>query len=178
MSFHGGLLGVILAIYMYARKHRLSFLAVGDFVGPLVPTGLFFGRIGNFIGQELYGRATEGPWAMLFPSDPLQMGRHPSQLYEALLEGLVLFFIVHFYARKPRLFGEVSGVFLIGYGAFRFVVEFVRQPDAQFAGQSAVFEAFNWMTRGQTLCVPMILLGLWLLRKSLPLVGKKLKSPA
>jgi phosphatidylglycerol:prolipoprotein diacylglycerol transferase len=93
------------------------------------------------------------------------------------LEGLVLFFIVHFYARKPRLFGEVSGVFLIGYGAFRFVVEFVRQPDAQFAGQSAVFEAFNWMTRGQTLCVPMILLGLWLLRKSLPLVGKKLKSP-
>jgi phosphatidylglycerol:prolipoprotein diacylglycerol transferase len=177
MSFHGGLLGVILAIYMYARKHRLSFLAVGDFVAPLVPTGLFFGRIGNFIGQELYGRATEGPWAMLFPSDPLQLGRHPSQLYEALLEGLVLFFIVHFYARKPRLFGEVSGVFLIGYGAFRFVVEFVRQPDAQFAGQSAVFEAFNWMTRGQTLCVPMILLGLWLLRKSLPLVGKKLKSP-
>ncbi|MDA8856006.1 prolipoprotein diacylglyceryl transferase [Porticoccaceae bacterium] len=94
MSFHGGLLGVILAIYIYARKHRLPFLAVGDFVAPLVPTGLFFGRLGNFIGQELYGRATEGPWAMLFPSDPLQVGRHPSQLYEALLEGLVLFMTI------------------------------------------------------------------------------------
>ena len=95
MSFHGGLIGVILAIYLYARKYQIPFLAVGDFVAPMVPTGLFFGRIGNFIGQELYGRATDGPWAMLFPSDPLQLGRHPSQLYEAFLEGVVLFFIIY-----------------------------------------------------------------------------------
>ena len=177
MSFHGGLIGVIVAIYAFSRKNRISFLAVGDFVAPLAPMGLFFGRIGNFIGQELYGRPTDGPWAMLFSSDPLQLGRHPSQLYEAFLEGLVLFFIVQFYARKPRLFGEVGGVFLIGYGVFRFLVEFVREPDAQFAGQEAALQAFNWITRGQTLCIPMILLGLWLLRKSLPLIGAKSTSP-
>ena len=175
MSFHGGLLGVILAIYLFARKHQIPFLAAGDFVAPMVPTGLFFGRIGNFIGQELYGRATDGPWAMLFPSDPLQLGRHPSQLYEAFLEGVVLFCIVYWYARKPRLFGEVGGLFLIGYGVFRFMVEFVREPDSQFAGQVAVFEIFNWMTRGQALCVPMVLLGLWLMRKSLPFVAVKAK---
>ena len=177
MSFHGGLIGVIVAIFMYSRKYRIPFLAVGDFVAPLVPTGLFFGRIGNFIGQELYGRPTDGPWAMLFPSDPLQLGRHPSQLYEAFLEGLVLFFILQFYARKPRLFGELGGIFLVGYGVFRFMVEFVREPDAQFAGQAAALQAFDWMTRGQALCIPMILLGLWLLRKSLPLIGAKSVSP-
>jgi phosphatidylglycerol:prolipoprotein diacylglycerol transferase len=175
MSFHGGLIGVIMAIYLYARKHQIPFLAVGDFVAPMVPTGLFFGRMGNFIGQELYGRATEGPWAMLFPSDPLQLGRHPSQLYEALLEGIVLFGIIYWFARKPRLFGQVGGLFLIGYGVFRFIIEFVREPDSQFAGQTAVFEIFNWMTRGQTLCVPMILLGLWLMRKSLPFVKTNVK---
>jgi phosphatidylglycerol:prolipoprotein diacylglycerol transferase len=177
MSFHGGLIGVIVAIYIFSRKYRIPFLAVGDFVAPLVPTGLFFGRIGNFIGQELYGRPTDGPWAMLFPSDPLQLGRHPSQLYEAFLEGVVLFLIIQFYARKPRLFGELGGIFLIGYGVFRFLVEFVREPDAQFAAQHAALEAFSWMTRGQTLCIPMIVLGLWLLRKSLPLIGTKSASP-
>lgn len=175
MSFHGGLIGVIMAIYLYARKHQIPFLAVGDFVAPMVPAGLFFGRIGNFIGQELYGRATDGPWAMLFPADPLQLGRHPSQLYEALLEGIVLFGIIYWFARKPRLFGQVGGLFLIGYGVFRFIVEFVREPDSQFAGQAAVFEIFNWMTRGQTLCLPMILLGLWLMRKSLPCVKTNVK---
>jgi phosphatidylglycerol:prolipoprotein diacylglycerol transferase len=178
MSFHGGLIGVILAIYLYARKYQIPFLAVGDFVAPMVPTGLFFGRIGNFIGQELYGRATDGPWAMLFPSDPLQLGRHPSQLYEAFLEGVVLFFIIYWFARKPRLFGEAGGLFLIGYGVFRFIIEYVREPDAQFAGQTAMFEAFSWMTRGQALCIPMILLGLWLMRKSLPVVSTKLKPQA
>jgi phosphatidylglycerol:prolipoprotein diacylglycerol transferase len=125
---------------------------------------LLFGRIGNFIGQELYGRPTDVPWAMIFPADPAQLARHPSQLYEAALEGLVLFFILNLYAQKPRLYGSVAGMFLVFYGCFRFAVEFVRQPDAQFAGQPALLEAFNWMTRGQTLCIPMILLGLWFMR--------------
>ena len=101
---------------------------------------------------------------MIFPADPAQLARHPSQLYEAALEGLVLFFILNLYAQKPRLYGSVAGMFLVFYGCFRFAVEFVRQPDAQFAGQPALLEAFNWMTRGQTLCIPMILLGLWFMR--------------
>ena len=167
MSFHGGLIGVTLAILIYGRKYQIPFLSLADFVAPLVPTGLFFGRMGNFIGQELYGRPTDVPWAMVFPSDPEQLPRHPSQLYEAALEGLVLFFIVNLYARKPRLYGSVAGMFLIFYGIFRFSVEFVRQPDAQFAGQSALLESFNWMTRGQTLCIPMIVLGLWFMRGTL-----------
>ena len=167
MSFHGGLIGVTLAILIYSRKYQIPFLSLADFVAPLVPAGLFFGRMGNFIGQELYGRPTDVPWAMVFPSDPEQLPRHPSQLYEAALEGLVLFFIVNLYARKPRLYGSVAGMFLIFYGIFRFSVEFVRQPDAQFAGQSALLESFNWMTRGQTLCIPMIVLGLWFMRGTL-----------
>lgn len=166
MSFHGGLMGVCLAILIFSRKYKISFLTLGDFAAPLVPTGLMFGRIGNFINQELYGRPTDGPWAMIFPADPELLPRHPSQLYEAALEGLVLFLIINWYARKPRLQGEVAGLFLVLYGAFRFSIEFVRQPDAQFAGQSALLESFNWMTRGQTLCIPMMLLGLWLMRKS------------
>ena len=166
MSFHGGLIGVALAIFLYARKHRLSFLTLTDFAVPLVPTGLFFGRIGNFIGQELYGRPTDVPWGMLFPSDPTQLARHPSQLYEALLEGLVLFLIITWFARKPRLAGEITGLFLVLYGCFRFMVEFVREPDAQFAGQAAIIESLDWITRGQTLCIPMILLGLWFMRKT------------
>ena len=173
MSFHGGLIGVGVALLIYSRKYQISFLSLVDFATPLVPTGLFFGRIGNFIGQELYGRPSDVPWAMVFPADPQQLARHPSQLYEAALEGLVLFFIINWYARKPRLYGEVTGLFLILYGTFRFMIEFVRQPDAQFVGQSALVESFNWMTRGQTLCIPMILLGLWFMRASLRgLVGK------
>jgi len=171
MSFHGGLIGVALALLLYARKHKIAFLSLADFVVPLVPAGLFFGRLGNFIGQELWGRPTDVSWGMLFPADPEQLARHPSQLYEALLEGVVLFLIINWYARKPRLFGEISGLFLILYGVFRFAVEFVRQPDSQFAGQSAVqsgvFEWLGWMTRGQTLCIPMILLGIWFMRSSL-----------
>ena len=166
MSFHGGLIGVAIAIFTYGRKNKVSFLGLADFVVPLVPAGLFLGRIGNFIGGELYGRATEVPWAMVFPSDPTQLTRHPSQLYEALLEGLVIFLVINWYARKPRLFGEVSGLFLILYGLFRFLVEFVREPDAHLVDQSALIESLSWMTRGQVLCVPMMLLGLWLLRKT------------
>ena len=167
MSFHGGLIGVAVSLLIYSRKYQVTFLSLADFATPLVPTGLFFGRIGNFIGQELYGRSTDVPWAMVFPADPQQLARHPSQLYEAALEGLVLFFIINWYARKPRLYGEVTGLFLILYGAFRFMIEFVRQPDTQFAGQSALLESFNWMTRGQTLCIPMVLLGLWFMRASI-----------
>ena len=173
MSFHGGLIGVAIAIFIYTRKHRLSFLSLADFVVPLVPAGLFFGRIGNFIGQELYGRATDMPWGMLFPADPTQLARHPSQLYEAFLEGLVLFIVVNWFARKPRLAGEVTGVFLVLYGCFRFVVEFVREPDAQFAGQTGMIESLSWMTRGQTLCVPMVLLGLWFMRKTLQRLSER-----
>lgn len=173
MSFHGGLIGVALAILLYSRKYQIPFLSLADFVAPLVPAGLFFGRMGNFIGAELYGRTTDLPWAMVFPSDPQQLPRHPSQLYEAALEGLVLFFIVNLYARKPRLYGSVAGMFLIFYGIFRFSVEFVRQPDAQFAGQSALLESFNWMTRGQTLCIPMIVLGLWFMRGTLKKLANK-----
>ena len=164
MSFHGGLIGVAIAILIYSCKYQIAFLGLADFVAPLIPAGLLFGRIGNFIGQELYGRPTDVPWAMIFPADPAQLARHPSQLYEAALEGLVLFFILNLYAQKPRLYGSVAGMFLVFYGCFRFAVEFVRQPDAQFAGQPALLEAFNWMTRGQTLCIPMILLGLWFMR--------------
>lgn len=167
MSFHGGLIGVVVAVLIFSRKHNVSFLDLIDFVAPLVPAGLFFGRLGNFIGQELYGRATDLPWAMVFPADPLQLSRHPSQLYEALLEGVLLFIMVNWYARKPRRSGEVAGLFLVLYGCFRFAVEMVRQPDAQFVGQVALVESLNWMTRGQALCVPMILAGVWLMRQYL-----------
>jgi phosphatidylglycerol:prolipoprotein diacylglycerol transferase len=167
MSFHGGLIGVALAMLIYSRKHHVAFLSLADFVVPLVPAGLFFGRLGNFIGQELWGRPTDMSLGMLFPADPEQLARHPSQLYEAFLEGLVLLVVINWYARKPRLFGETSGLFLILYGLFRFTVEFVRQPDPQFIDQSTLFEWFGWMTRGQTLCIPMILIGLWMMRKSL-----------
>lgn len=173
MSFHGGLLGVATAVWFFARKHKVPFLALADFVVPLAPAGLFFGRLGNFIGQELWGRPTDVPWAMIFPNDPEQLARHPSQLYEAFLEGLVIFVVVNWFARKPRLFGEVSGLFLVLYGVFRFSVEFVRQPDLHLAENQVLIEAFNWMTRGQLLCIPMILLGLWLMRKTVHRVTGK-----
>ncbi len=164
MSFHGGLLGVTAVIFLYSRANKIKFLSLADFCAPLVPAGLFFGRLGNFVNQELYGRVTDVPWAMIFPADPLRLPRHPSQLYEAFLEGMLLFVIVYIFSRKPRLSGQVAGIFLVFYGLFRFLVEFVRQPDAQFANKEALLPIFDWMTRGQLLCVPMILLGLWFLR--------------
>ena len=164
MSFHGGLLGVTAVIFLYSRANKIKFLSLADFVAPLVPAGLFFGRLGNFVNQELYGRATDVSWAMIFPADPLKLPRHPSQLYEAFLEGILLFIIVHIFARRPRSSGQVAGIFLVFYGFFRFLVEFVRQPDAQFLNKQALLPMFDWMTRGQLLCIPMILLGLWFLR--------------
>ena len=160
MSFHGGLIGVIVAMIIYARRINQSFVSVMDFVAPIVPLGLGFGRLGNFIGQELWGRISDSPWAMVFPKamDPVGVARHPSQLYQAVLEGLVLFIIVFWFSAKPRPRGVVSGVFLIGYSLFRFGVEFVREPD-----QGIGFDLLGWMTRGQLLCVPMFLLGVGLI---------------
>jgi phosphatidylglycerol:prolipoprotein diacylglycerol transferase len=157
MSFHGGVLGVLLAMLLFARKEHKNFLDIMDFVTPLVPPGLFFGRMGNFIGQELWGRETTVPWAMKFPKDhPDMLLRHPSQLYEAFLEGLVLFIILLWYSSKPRPRGTVVGLGALLYGVFRFSVEFVREPDAHL--QSELW--FGWMTRGQQLCIPMIVVGL------------------
>ena len=153
MSFHGGLLGVIAAIYIFARKVNKSFLLVGDFVAPLVPIGLGFGRLGNFINAELWGRQSDVPWAMVFPTDPLQLPRHPSQLYEFFLEGVVLFAILYIISRKPRNLGLASGAFLIGYGVFRTIIEFFREPDAHLGLYFSLF------SKGQILSVPMILGG-------------------
>lgn len=157
MSFHGGLIGVCVAMWFYARKTHRPFLAVTDFLAPLVPIGLGPGRIGNFINQELWGKVTDAPWGMVFRTGgPLP--RHPTQLYEAALEGLALFLILWFYARAPRPVGAVSALFLIFYGLFRFIVELVREPDPQLG-----YLAFGWVTMGQVLSLPMILLGVWLL---------------
>jgi phosphatidylglycerol:prolipoprotein diacylglycerol transferase len=158
MSFHGGFLGVLLAMYLFSRRKGLGFGAVMDFIAPLVPAGLGLGRLGNFVGQELWGRPTDVPWAMVFPADPLQLARHPSQLYQAALEGVVLLGIMLWYSRRPRPDWAVSGVFSLSYGCLRFLVEFFREPD-----QHIGFQALGWMTRGQLLCIPMILLGLFLL---------------
>jgi len=154
MSFHGGLIGVITAVFIFARKSNKSFLAVGDFVAPLVPIGLGMGRLGNFINAELWGRQTDVPWAMVFPTDSLQVPRHPSQLYEFFLEGVVLFAILYVITRKPRSLGLASGAFLIGYGIFRTIVEFFREPDAHLGLY------FSFISKGQILSLPMILVGI------------------
>lgn len=160
MSFHGGLLGVMLATWWFGRRNHKSFFQLMDFIAPLVPIGLGAGRIGNFINAELWGKATDVPWAMVFPawSDPAQLARHPSQLYQFALEGVALFVILWFYSRKPRPTMAVSGMFAACYAVFRFIVEFVRVPDAQLG-----YLAGGWLTMGQVLCVPMLLAGLGLI---------------
>jgi phosphatidylglycerol:prolipoprotein diacylglycerol transferase len=158
MSFHGGLLGVIVAMWWYGRVTRRSFFAVADFIAPLTPIGLGAGRIGNFINQELWGRVSDVPWAMVFARTGGTAPRHPSQLYEFALEGIALFAILWIYSARPRPVGAVSGVFLVCYGAFRFFVEFFRVPDAQLG-----YLAFGWVTMGQILSLPMILFGIGLL---------------
>ena len=167
MSFHGGLLGVIVAMMIYAKRIDRSFIGLMDFVAPMVPLGLGFGRLGNFIGQELWGRVTDVPWAIVFPKamDPEGVGRHPSQLYHACLEGLLLFIIVFWFSAKPRPRGAISGIFLIAYGTFRFATEFVREPDKGVA-------LVGWMTRGQLLCLPMFAVGLGLLIYAYVVTGK------
>jgi phosphatidylglycerol---prolipoprotein diacylglyceryl transferase len=158
MSFHGGLLGVLAAMALFARRRGRSFLQVTDVIAPCVPTGLASGRIGNFINGELWGRAADPslPWAMVFPQSGSNLPRHPSQLYQFALEGLLLFVLLWWYASKPRQTGQVSGAFLIGYGSFRFIAEFFREPDS-FLG----LRAFD-LSQGQWLSLPMIAIGVWM----------------
>lgn len=174
MSFHGGLLGVLIAALWFARRQGLAFFTVTDFVAPLFPIGLFTGRIGNFINGELWGRPTDLPWGMqlrcadfyslchdklqLPPGTVMTPPLHPNQLYEALLEGVLLFIVLWWFSSRPRPRMAVSGLFLIGYGVFRFAVEFVRMPDVQLG-----YLAFGWLTMGQLLSVPMIIAGVLLM---------------
>lgn len=158
MSFHGGLLGVIIAMWWFARKTGKHPIDILDFGAPFVPIGLGLGRIGNFIGGELWGRETDVSWAMIFPGDPLQLARHPSQLYQFALEGVALFTILWFFSQKSKPRYCVSGMFLLFYGIFRILVEFVREPDPQLG-----YIAFGWLTQGQLLSTPMVLLGIGLM---------------
>jgi phosphatidylglycerol:prolipoprotein diacylglycerol transferase len=160
MSFHGGFLGVLIAMAWLARKQQLRWLQLTDFIAPLVPPGLAFGRLGNFINGELWGRPTDVPWAMIFPKVD-NVPRHPSQLYEFALEGVLLFTLLWLYGRKPRPVGSVSGLFLIGYGSFRFLVEFTREPD-DFLGLLSL-----GMSMGQWLSLPMVIAGALLLLLSI-----------
>ena len=157
MSFHGGLLGAFAALWLFGRKTHRSFLSVIDFVAPIVPFGLGAGRIGNFINGELWGRVTNEPWGMVFPHAG-DLPRHPSQLYEFGLEGMLLFILVWWYASKPRRVGRVSAVFLMGYALCRLFVEFFRAPDPQLG-----YLAWHWLTMGQLLSLPMFGFGfiLW-----------------
>ncbi len=157
MSFHGGLVGVLVAILLYSHKIKVPFFAVMDFIAPLVPIGLGAGRIGNFINGELWGRVTTMPWGFIYPNaGPLP--RHPSELYEFFLEGVLLFTILWLFSRKPRPTMAVSALFLLLYGIFRSIGEVFRQPDPQLG-----FVAFGWMTMGQLLSIPMILFGIYFL---------------
>ena len=160
MSFHGGLLGVLTAFWFFSRKTAKSYFTISDFIAPMVPIGLFFGRMGNFINGELWGKVSDVPWAMIFPTGG-PLARHPSQLYEAGLEGLLLFIILWLYSAKPKPLGAVSGLFLLGYGVFRFIVEFFRIPDQQYG-----YLALDWLTMGQVLSLPMIIIGAFFIARA------------
>ena len=164
MSFHGGFLGAIFAVWVFAWRSHRHWLAVTDFIAPVVAIGLGAGRLGNFINQELWGRVTDLPWGMVF-RDAGEQPRHPSQLYEFVLEGVALFLILWLYSARPRPTAAVSGLFLICYGVFRSLVEFVREPDAHIG-----YLAFGWVTMGHVLTFPMVLLGagmmVWAYRKN------------
>jgi phosphatidylglycerol:prolipoprotein diacylglycerol transferase len=155
MAFHGGFLGVLVAMGLWSRKHHIAWFDITDFIAPLVPLGLAAGRIGNFINGELWGRICDPalPWGMVFPQAGDLLPRHPSQLYHVGLEGVALFVILWLYSSSPRPRSATSGVFLIGYGAFRFVTEFFREPDAGIFGQSYA------VSMGQWLSLPMVVIG-------------------
>jgi phosphatidylglycerol---prolipoprotein diacylglyceryl transferase len=161
MSFHGGVLGFISGVIYLSKKNKVSFFSISDSIASAMPIGLFFGRLGNFCGGELYGRATDVPWAMIFPNANDDIPRHPSQIYEAIIEGLILFLITsYFFKKKKELPGYTSGVFLIGYGIGRYIVEFFREPDALWSIDPYLF------SKGQALCVPMIMLGVFIVYRS------------
>ncbi|MBK6401032.1 MAG: prolipoprotein diacylglyceryl transferase [Rhodocyclaceae bacterium] len=162
MSFHGGFLGVLVAMWLWGRRHGRPFFEVTDFIAPLVPLGLMAGRIGNFINGELWGRVTTAdfPLAMIFPQVD-SLPRHPSPLYQAAGEGLLLFVLLWWYSAKQRPVGAVSGLFLLGYGVFRFVAEFFREPDAGIFGHSYT------ISMGQWLSLPMVAAGLYLLTRKI-----------
>ena len=157
MSFHGGLIGVIVAMRLYARRRGRAFFDVTDFIAPLVPLGIAVGRVGNFINGNLWGSPSTLPWAMVFPGAD-DLPRHPSQLYQATLEGVGLFALLWWFSRRPRPAMATSGLFLLAYAVVRSAVEFVRVPDRKYG-----YLAFDWLTMGQVLCVPMALGGAWLL---------------
>jgi phosphatidylglycerol:prolipoprotein diacylglycerol transferase len=157
MSFHGGLIGVLVAMWYYGYKNNKTLIEITDFIAPSIPIGLAAGRIGNFINGELWGRVTDVPWAMVFPNAG-DLPRHPSQLYEFLLEGVVLFIILWLYSSKPRPRAAVSGMFALFYGLFRISVEFFREPDAPIG-----YLAWGWLTEGQLLSLPLVLVGIILL---------------
>jgi len=154
MSFHGGFIGVLIAMALFAYQHKLRWLELMDFIAPLVPPGLAFGRLGNFINGELWGRPTDAAWGMVFPHVD-DLPRHPSQLYEFALEGVLLFVLLWLYAKKPRPAGAISGLFLIGYGSFRFLAEFTRNPD------DGIFGLMTFgISMGQWLSLPMVIVGI------------------
>ena len=157
MSFHGGFIGVLAAMLWWGSRNKKTFFEVTDFIAPLVPFGLAFGRLGNFINGELWGRPTDLAWAMIFPQAGDMVARHPSQLYQLLGEGLCLGFVLWWYASKPRALGQISGVFLLGYGFFRFLAEFAREPDT-FLGLLSL-----GLSMGQWLSIPMLLAGVYLI---------------
>ncbi|MCP8688932.1 prolipoprotein diacylglyceryl transferase [Marinobacterium sedimentorum] len=154
MSFHGGLIGVLVALWLFGRRQGKTFFEMGDFTAPLIPIGLGAGRVGNFIGGELWGRTTDLPWGVIFPRTGDGVPRHPSQLYEFALEGVLMFALLWWFSARPRPRMAVSGLFLLLYGSFRSLIELVRQPDEQLG-----FLAFDWLTMGQLLSVPMVVAG-------------------
>ena len=168
MSFHGGFLGVLLAMVIFNKKYQFTFFQTTDFIAPLIPLGLGFGRIGNYINGELWGRVTDSSWGILAPDQSgLWEKRFPTQLYEAFLEGFVLFCILWLFSSKKPQVMATSSLFLIFYGIFRFIIEFVRAPDSHIG-----YLAFDWLTMGQLLSIPMIFIGIYLLIKSYRLEGR------
>ena len=165
MAFHGGLIGVALAIVLFCRKRRIDMFSAGDLAACAVPLGLLLGRLANFVNGELWGRVSDVPWAMVFPGGgPLP--RHPSQLYEAFLEGLLLFVVINLWRRRTGALdrpGELTGLFCAGYGIARFIVEFFRQPDAFLPGSGFLF---GFVTMGQLLSLPLVALGVWLILRA------------
>lgn len=167
MSFHGGFIGVFIAALLFSKRYNVRLGEIANIVTLAAPIGIFFGRIGNFIGQELWGRVTDVPWGMVFQRDPYGLVRHPSQLYEAFGEGLVIFIIMLWYNQKPRPEWSGGALFLLLYGSIRFVIEFFREPD-----QHIGFDALGFLSRGQLLCLPMAVAGLiiflWAIKRSNP----------